>query len=72
MVCFFIFRCCCKPKQKNLTEEEKRDIANKRLQYLNSKIVPQKPFNKNNRIEKKENFVNDSKTHEQYIKDLLN
>lgn len=50
----------------NLTDQEKENIANKRLQYLENKYPPQKPLNKTKSIDIP---VKDEKKHEQYIRD---
>lgn len=68
-----LFSCCRYEPDDNkidttpvLTEQEKEDVANKRLQYIENKYQPQKPINKfkSNDIPYKE-----EKKHEQYIRD---
>lgn len=62
---------CCKYKNKTdstppLTEQEKEDIASKRIQYLENKYPPQKPLDKTKSIDIP---IRDEKKHEQYIRD---
>lgn len=69
-----LFSCCKSNKEKNhknesipnLTNQEKEEIANKRLQYINNKYPPQKPMDKTKSIDIP---IRDEKRHQQYIKD---
>lgn len=58
---------CCKEKSKNLSDQEREDIANKRVQYLENKYPPQKPIDS---TKKMDIIMKEDKRHEQYIKDL--
>ena len=61
-----IFCCCCKKKDRGLSVEERQTIANKRLQYLESKPVT-KPLDKTKRVE----IINEDKKHEHYLRDIM-
>jgi len=66
---------CCKMNEseehKNessptLTDQEKDDIANKRLQYIANKYPPQKPLDKTKSIDIP---YREEKKHDQFIRD---
>ena len=64
-----LFSCCKYDKidtTPNLTNQEKENIANKRLQYLDNKFPPQKPIDKTKSIDIPDR---EEKKHLQYIKD---
>ena len=64
-----LFSCCRYDKidtAPTLTDQEKENIANKRLQYLENKFPPQKPIDKTKSIDIPNR---EDKKHLQYIKD---
>lgn len=50
----------------NLTNDEKQNIANKRIQYLETKYPPQKPLDTSKKV-----YIQskDNDKHDQYIRD---
>lgn len=64
-----LFSCCRYDEidtTPNLTNQEKENIANKRLQYLDNKFPPLKPIDKTKSIDIPNR---EEKKHLQYIKD---
>lgn len=51
---------------KNISEEEKAHMANKRIAYLSARYPPTKPLDKTKRVNK----APKDDTHHQYIKDV--